>query len=46
MGTGEICAVIISKASIIRNRKIGNNQIFLDFLTKMNICFIVSNIKF
>lgn len=44
MGTGDICAVITSKVIIIRNKKIGNNQIFFDFEASTKICFMDSNI--
>jgi len=45
MGTGEIWALIIKRAIIIKNNKIGINQILFDLETNINSCLIDSIIS-
>lgn len=44
IGTGEIWALIISKAIIIKKRIIGISQIFFDEKSKIINCLMLSNI--
>lgn len=42
-GTGAIWTAITNKVTTTRKRTMGINQIFLDFLIRMNNCFIDSS---
>lgn len=43
-GKGEICALMIRRAMMIRKRIIGMIQIFLELAARTNSCFIEVNI--
>jgi len=44
IGTGEVCARAIRRATITSDKIIGTIQIFFELVSKMNNCLNVANI--